>query len=99
MSERRPAQTIGELDIHVGNVQETQKQLLDRLSLMATKSDLDAVINRIIALEERVEQQTVTSWFNKTTNVILRLGAVGGVIGAAWVAIKVAVHILDGIKP
>ena len=47
MSERRPATTIGELDVHIGYLQQEIKSVATALSGMATKADIEAITKRM----------------------------------------------------
>jgi hypothetical protein len=43
MSERRPAQNIGELDIHLSNLQQRVAEIALSMQQMATKQDIDSI--------------------------------------------------------
>jgi hypothetical protein len=55
MSERRPAQTIGELDIHLGNVQARLAEIAHVMNNMATKSDVTRIEAAMAQLATKAE--------------------------------------------
>jgi hypothetical protein len=55
MSERRPAQTIGELDIHLGNVQSRLTDIAHVMQGMATKSDITRIEATMAQLATKAE--------------------------------------------
>lgn len=90
MTERRPATTIGELDIHLGFIMEelrglrTQQQ--EMLQLLATKRELD---EKIAALNLRIDQESATMFFNKMKNVAIWITVIAA---AAGVVLAFAKH-------
>lgn len=97
MSDRRPATTIGELDIHLSHVQESLRDLVGAVSNMATKKDIDEITARIDVLEERIEQSTVGSFFDRASSIITKIGAVAAVIAATGGGIAAIVHFIDKV--
>ena len=55
MSERRPAQTIGELDIHLSNVQLRLSEIALAMQGMATKADVDRIEKSMAQLATKAE--------------------------------------------
>lgn len=55
MSERVPAQTIGELDIHLSHVQFRLHELAMSMANTATKSDIDGLRSAMSALATKAE--------------------------------------------
>lgn len=80
MTERRPAQTIGELDIHLGFVMDELRTLRNQLGQLATKAEVD---QRIGALEKKIEANAPRSILKIATEVaiaVTAIAAAGGVI-------------------
>lgn len=55
MSDRRPAQTIGELDIHLGNVQARLAEIAHVMNGMATKHDVTRIEAAMAQLATKAE--------------------------------------------
>lgn len=55
MSERRPAQTIGELDIHLSNVQSRLSDIAHVMNTMATKHDVTRIETAMAQLATKAE--------------------------------------------
>lgn len=55
MNERRPAQTIGELDIHLSNVQSRLVEIQHVMQGMATKSDVTRIEAAMAQLATKAE--------------------------------------------
>jgi hypothetical protein len=55
MNDRRPAQTIGELDIHLGNVQARLGEIAHVMQGMATKSDITRIESTMAQLATKAE--------------------------------------------
>jgi acyl CoA:acetate/3-ketoacid CoA transferase alpha subunit len=55
MTDRLPAQTIGELDIHLSNVQSRLGELVASMSNMATKSDIEGIKLSMSTLATKAE--------------------------------------------
>jgi hypothetical protein len=86
MQERRPATTIGELDIHLGFIMEElrglRRQQQEMLQMLATKREVD---DKIAALNRRIDEESATQFFGKIKTVaiwITVIAAAGGVIVA-----------------
>ena len=96
MTERRPAETIRELDLHLGYIQESLRELSVAVANMATKEDLAHLHQRIdgmatksalMALDDKVEeklkaveQSGVGTTFNRWSGVILRVSATAAAV-------------------
>lgn len=106
MSDRRAATTIGELDIHLGNVQAAVSQLVGAVSKMATKDDLQIITEKMSALatkeelrlaEARWARETMAStldrWLSTATRIGIFLGVTASVIGG----MVAMVHFLDRV--
>lgn len=99
MSERRAATTIGELDIHLSNVQDALRELRGAVSNMATRDDIEAIAERLDEFATKEELRMLESRLIPDTvpGVVKRAGAVivwtaaaiaaGGVVIGALVAI------------
>ncbi len=55
MTDRRPAQTIGELDIHLSNMQVRLQELASVMQNMATKSDIEGIRLSMSTLATKAE--------------------------------------------
>lgn len=55
MTERRPAQTIGELDIHLSNVQSRLVEIQHVMQGMATKTDVTRIETAMAQLATKAE--------------------------------------------
>ena len=55
MNERRPAQTIGELDIHLSNVQSRLAEIAQTMNSMATKADVTRIESAMAQLATKAE--------------------------------------------
>jgi len=55
MSERRPATTIGELDIHISNLQSRMTEVLSAMQNTATKADIDGIKISMSSLATKAE--------------------------------------------
>lgn len=92
MSERRPATTFGELDIHLGHIQDNIASLATAVNNMATRDDIAKLTTRIElmatkeelrATEIRLAQDGVKSTFETWAHWITRAGAVAAVVYSA----------------
>ena len=87
MSERRPATTIGELDIHLGFIMEELKAVRDQqremLTILATKNEVD---EKIRALSERIDKESYGAFMDKVQRVFKWIAVV-----AAGSAVIVAI--------
>jgi hypothetical protein len=90
MTERRPATTIGELDIHLGFIMEelrglrTQQQ--EMLQMLATKRELD---DKIAELNKRIDEESATVFFGKIKSVAIWITVIAA---AAGVVLAFAKH-------
>ena len=109
-SERPPAETIREVDLHLRYLQERLAEVHGQLSMlvaampqMATKADIDALAQRyatkaeVEALRAEVARGSVQSTFDRWLSVITRLGSAGAVLAAAAAAVAALVHFLDKV--
>ena len=55
MSDRRPAQNIGELDIHLSNLQQRVAEVAQGMQNMATKADIESIRSSMAALATKAE--------------------------------------------
>jgi hypothetical protein len=106
MTERRPATTIGELDIHLSHVQEALAEFRNSMATMATKADIDhlsrqldtfATKDELRAAEERLTAQNVPTVAKKVAQGMMFLAAfiaAGIAVGGAIVAV---VRFFDGL--
>lgn len=92
MSERRAASTIGELDIHLGNVQDSIRELRDTVGNMATKEDIKALTARmenfatkdeLRRVEMRLEADSAPSLFWRWVGNAQKIAAAITVVAAA----------------
>ena len=92
MSERRPATSIAEIDVHIGYIQQQLRDMSDSLSEMATKTDIDELKQQMSGYATRAEldaaraewrEKSAGSTFDRVTTVITKLGASITVIVAA----------------
>lgn len=74
MSERRPATTIGELDIHLGNVMETltelktsSKQMQQTLSTLATQAYVD---DQVRMVKESIHQAKPSTQIGNLAKIV-----------------------------
>lgn len=58
---RVPAQTIGELDVHISYLQGSVKEVAERLAGMATKEDIEAISSRLTEFATKQELKTLES--------------------------------------
>lgn len=95
MSERRPATTIGELDVHIGYLQQEVKSVATALSGMATKADIEAITKRmdematkamlnseVSALRDELTRESPRTKFREITDAITKMGAAATVLVA-----------------
>jgi len=97
MSERRPATTIGELDIHLSHIQGDMVRIAAAVNNMATREDIATLTNRlekmatkeeVRALEDRLSKDSVPSTFDRWAEGIKKAGAAGAVVYAVYSAIQ-----------
>jgi precorrin-6B methylase 2 len=104
MSDRVPAQTIGELDVHLSFMQRDLQRVVDSLALMATKEDLRILHSRIdkmatksalMELEAKVDRVGVGSTFERVSGVIQKAATTAAAIGAL---VAIIVHLAERLK-
>jgi hypothetical protein len=82
MNERRPATTIGELDIHLGFLMQELKAMRERVdgmfNLMATKEEL---AREIAALRAEVKENSPRSFMRTVTELATGVAAVSAAVG------------------
>ena len=105
-TERRPATTIGELDLHLFYMQGTLAKLVGAVENMATKNDIQQLEARmqsfatkaeLSAVEAKLQSGTVESTFDRWASVVTKLGAVGAVLASFAAAVAALVHFLDRV--
>lgn len=96
---RRPATTIGELDIHLGHVMDELKHLNGRIDQLATTAwvadQLRVRDEKIQLLSGEVSGASVTTRLKRISEVAQQLAIIVGCIGGAVVFIIGAVHYSD----
>jgi len=97
MSERRPATTIGELDIHLGHIQGELGRLAAAVNNMATRDDIATLTSRIEkmatkdelkAVEDRLSKDSVPGTFDRWGGAATKGMAIVGLVSAVYAAIK-----------
>ena len=82
MTERRPATTIGELDIHLGFLMEELRDIRQRqesmVSMLATKQE---VADQIAALKTQIEANSPRSFWRRTTEMAVGIVAICTAVG------------------
>lgn len=111
--QRRPATTIGELDLHLSYTQAAVEELraalgklLEAVSSMATKQDIDRLEERmtafvtkdeLAAVEARLQAGSVPSTFDRWISTGTKIGAFAAVVAAACGGFAAFVHFLDRV--
>ena len=85
MSDRRPAQTIGELDIHLGFVMDELRDMRGTLDRLATK---EWVSTKIADLEVKIEANTPRSLWKRVTEMAVGVTALAAMLGVVVAAVK-----------
>lgn len=107
MSDRRPATTIQELDVHLGYLQVAIKDLQGTVSAMATKRDIEALAERmdtfaskddLARLERRVNDEDAVSTLKRWASVATSIMAIVALCAATWAAVSYIVHVSDALK-
>lgn len=101
MSDRRPAQTIGELDVHLGHVQERLAALGSLMQQMATKADLDRielamsqmatkaeVAAEVKAIRDEVERNKPATLAKQIVAICLGLTVIAGAAGIGLAIVR-----------
>jgi hypothetical protein len=94
---RVPAQTIGELDVHLSYLQGSIKEVVNRLDGMATKEDIEAISHRLTEfatktelkrLSERVDDISPSNVMTLARNFLLTIAAFAAAVGAVVAVIR-----------
>lgn len=85
MSDRRPATTIGELDIHLGFLMEELKEVRSTLDQLATKEWVSA---KIYDIETKIEANSPKSIWKRSTELAVGFVAVSAAFALAVKIIK-----------
>lgn len=85
MSDRRPAQTIGELDIHLGFVMDELRDMRGTLDRLATKEWVSA---KITDLEVKIEANTPRSVWKRITDMAVGVTALAAMFGVVVAIVK-----------
>ena len=75
------AETIRELDIHLGYMRDLLSSMNTALEGMATTKDIERLNVRIDLLEKKVDSGTVSSTLDKALSMVTRLAAAGAALG------------------
>ena len=82
MSERRPATTIGELDIHLGFIMDELKDVRARVDgmvgLLATKAELHSEVQSI---RKELNEKSLLSTWRRVTELAISVSAVAAAVG------------------
>ena len=82
IAERRPATTIGELDIHLGFIMEElrdmRKQQDEMIRMLATKEEVNEKFN---ALNHRFDTESATAFFEKIKAVAIWITVIAAATG------------------
>ena len=82
MSERRPATTIGELDIHLGFIMDELRDVRARVdgmvSLLATKAELHSEVQSI---RKEMHENSLRSFWRRLTEFFVGVTALAAVVG------------------
>ena len=85
MSDRRPAQTIGELDIHLGFVMDELRDMRGTQDRLATK---EWVSTKIADLEVKIEANTPRSLWKRVTEMAVGVTALAAMLGVVVAVVK-----------
>lgn len=95
MTERRPATTIGELDIHLGFIMEKLNSIESRqaemMTILATKSEVE---EQIKALNKRIDEESYGAFMDKIQRVAKWVAVVAAGVGVV-VAIAKSLKFAD----
>jgi uncharacterized protein YfiM (DUF2279 family) len=106
ITERRAAQTIGELDVHLGYVQRELQALAAAVAQMATKQDIQELDRRmaafatkdeLAAVERRLTAQSIGSSWDRLVKFVTQVGTLAGVLAGTAAAFAALVHFLDRV--
>lgn len=107
MSDRRPAATIQELDVHLGYVQQAISELQRIASNMATKQDITDLAKRMDSfatkdelerLSRRIDGETTTSKLKRLASVATSIMAIITLAVVCWAGITYVVHVSDSLQ-
>ena len=105
MNDRRPATTIGELDIHLSNLQMRMAEIGTAMQNMATKGDIDGIKLSMSTLATKAEVAAEISAIrdevqrNKPGTILRNVAAILGfvtLLGAVTALIVESVRAYDG---
>lgn len=86
MSERRPATTIGELDIHLWNVMQAIEEVQKTLGTLATKSYVDDQVRQI---NERIQESKPSTQLKNIAAVLSAILVVVAFMGVVYEVMSV----------
>lgn len=104
MSERRPAATIQELDVHLGYVQQAIGDIQRVVASMATKQDITELAKRMDSfatkdelerLSRRLDGETAGSKLKRLASAATSLMAIITLVVVCWAGITYVVHMGD----
>jgi hypothetical protein len=107
MSDRRPAATIQELDVHLGYVQQAIGDLQKVVASMATKQDIDELAKRmetfaskedLARLQRQVQESTTESKLKALAGWATSILAIFGLCVALWAGAIEVVHWRDALS-
>jgi hypothetical protein len=106
MSDRRPAATIPELDVHLGYVQQAIGDLQRVVAGMATKQDITDLAARMDTfatkeeldrLRKSIDDETTVSKLSRWGAIATSVMAIFGVCVALWAGVAYIVRTQDAI--
>lgn len=82
MIERRPATTIGELDIHLGFLMEELRDIKAQQGAMLNKlATKEEVAEQIAELREKIDAQSIRSFWKRLTEIAVGIVALSTAVG------------------
>ena len=81
MSDRRPATTIGELDIHLWNVMQKLEEVQTTLGTLATKNYVDEQVRQV---NERIHQAKPSTQLGNFAKIVGALMVVATFVGLVY---------------
>lgn len=106
MSERRPATTIAELDLHLSYVQRDLAEVSRALAAMATKADIQDILERMKTfatreelqrLRDQVEADKPSSRLKRWATVATHIMAIVGVASLLYAVFANGVRLADSV--
>ena len=85
MSDRRPAQTIGELDIHLGFVMDELRDIRGTLGPLVTRAEVD---RRFAEMEAKVKDGSPRSFWKLITEIAVGVAACAAASGVVVTVIR-----------